>query len=237
MFPAFSQVQREPARLRRGYLLVTQLTAIVAAPAMGTLAVVAPHLVPVLYGSEWTGVVLPLQILCLAGYFRAQYHLGGILSQSAGRVYSELGRQVVYAALVIGGTLIGSSHGLPGVAVAVSVAIMYMFVATGQLALQITDTPWHVYLRAQAGAIVTAAVTCGVALLVRRALEASQASSAVIAPAVIIAAAVPWGVGALWILAHADYELLRARLPGWFAGLVETLRASSWSSSRRASLP
>jgi len=57
LFPAFTQVQGEPDRLRRGYLTMTALTAMLAASAMGTLAVVAPHLILALYGPAWTGVV------------------------------------------------------------------------------------------------------------------------------------------------------------------------------------
>src|SRR5262245_27683469 len=47
MFPAFAQMRQEPARVRSGYLLVTRLTAMIAAPAMTTMAVVAPHLVQI----------------------------------------------------------------------------------------------------------------------------------------------------------------------------------------------
>ena len=91
MFPAIAQVQGEPARVRSGYLMVTRLTAMIAAPSMATLAVVAPHLVRCLYGSQWSGAVMPLQILSIAGYFRALYHLGGIVAQAVGRVYGSSG--------------------------------------------------------------------------------------------------------------------------------------------------
>jgi PST family polysaccharide transporter len=224
LFPAFAQVQEEPARVRSAYLLVTRLTAMIAAPAMATLAIVAPHLVRGLYGPQWTGVVVPLQILSIAGYFRALYHLGGIVAQSVGRVYGELWRQVTYAAAVIGGTLVGSRYGLPGVAVGVSVAILYMFVATGHLALNATGTSWRLYLRIQIGALVTAGITCGVALFVRLLLEAGQASSTMITLAVLTAAAVPWSVGMLWTLGEPALEPLRARLPRSGARLVEALR-------------
>ncbi len=92
----------------------------VAAPAMTTMAIAAPHFVRGLYGPQWIGVVAPLQVLSFAGYFRALYHLGGITAQSLGRIYGELWRQVVYAALVIGGVLVGSRYGLTGVAIGVS---------------------------------------------------------------------------------------------------------------------
>lgn len=224
LFPAFAQVQGDPARLRRAYLLLTRLAAMVAASAMGTMAIVSPHLVPSLFGPQWTGVVAPLQILCLAGYFRALYHLGGIVAQSVGQVYSELWRQAVYAGLVITGALAGSRYGLSGVAAGVSVAILYMFVATGQLALRATGTPWHVYFRVQLGALVTAAFTCAVALSVRFVLEAYEASSPVIALAVLVAAAGPWSVGMLSSLGEPDFQPLRTHLPGWCVRLIEALR-------------
>ena len=224
LFPAFTQVQGEPARLGRAYLLLTRLTAMIAAPSMGMLAISAPHLVPSLYGSQWIGAVAPLQILCMAGYFRALYHLGGVVAQSVGWVYRELFRQSLYAVLVIVGALAGLRHDLPGVAAGVSVAILYMFFASGQLALRATHTPWKRYLRVQLESFVTAGATCAVALSVRLALEAWQASRAAIALGVLTAAAVPWCVGMLWILGEPEFEPVRLRLPVICAQLAARLR-------------
>jgi O-antigen/teichoic acid export membrane protein len=197
LFPAFALVQEEPARLRRGFLVATQLTGLVAAPAMATLGVAAPYVVPALYGEAWTGAVAPLQVLCGAGYFRALYHLGGVVVRSVGRVYAELRLQVVYAILVIGGALAGAPYGLAWVAAAVGTAIVYMFVATAALALRATGTTWRDYLSAQREGIVTAAVTGSIALAVRAAVEAYGASRAEIAVSVLGAASVPWGVAVL----------------------------------------
>jgi PST family polysaccharide transporter len=224
MFPAFAQLQGEPARVRRGYLLLTKLTAMVAAPLMVTLAIVAPHLVRSLYGPQWSEVVVPLQILAIAGYFRGLYHLGGVVAQSHGRVYSEMRRQIVYAALVIGGGLVGSRYGVPGVAVGVSVATLFMFIAMAHLALRITETPWHRYFGVQLGALVTAGITCAAALSVRILLEARHASSGAIALGVVAAAAVPFGIAMLRQLGEPDFEPIRARLPRSCARLVDTLR-------------
>jgi O-antigen/teichoic acid export membrane protein len=227
LFPAFAQVQRESARVRGAFLLLTQLTAMIAAPAMGTLAIVAPHLVRALYGSQWTGAVLPLQILCVAGYFRALYHLGGVVAQSVGRVYSDLRNQTVYAGMVIGGALLGSHYGLAGVAAGVGVAILYMFVATSHLALRATGTTLSAYVRVQLGALITAGCTCGVAISVRLLLETRHASSAVTTLLVLVMAAVPWSAGMLWTLGEPRFEPLRLRLPYSCARLVAALRRSN----------
>ena len=225
LFPAFTQAQTNPDRLRRGYLVMTSLTAVLAAPAMGTLAVAAPHLVLTLYGSQWGGVVVPLQILCVAGYFRALYHLGGIVGQSVGRVYSELWRQAGYAALVLAGALIGTRYGLAGVAVGVSIAILYMFLAMGQLALAATATSWREYFRVQVGGLATGVVVTLVALGVRFLLERLAAPSPVIALAIGCAAAIPWGVGALRTLAKPEFEPIRRTLPSGIVRLVERVQS------------
>ncbi len=227
LFPALAHAQHDEARVRRAYLLLTTLTAMVAGPAMGTMTIAAPHLVGTLYGSRWTGAVLPLQILCVAGYFRALYHLGGVVAQSVGFVYGELRNQTVYAALVIGGALLGVRHGLPGVAAGVSVAIIYMFIATARLALEATGTSLGAYLRAQFGALLTTGITCGVALSVRILLEEWQASTAVITLLVLMMAAVPWGAGMLWTLGEPDFEPLRARSPHWCVRIAASLPRGS----------
>jgi O-antigen/teichoic acid export membrane protein len=224
MFPAFAQIQGEPARVGSGYLLATRLTAMIAAPAMVTMVIVAPHLVLGFYGPQWIGAVVPLQILSIAGYFRALYHLGGIVAQSAGRVYGELWRQVTYAAAVIGGTLVGWRYGLPGVAAGVSVAILYMFVATGHLALRSTGTPWRMYLRVQSDAVVTAGFTGGAALFVRILLEAAHVSTAVTALGVLAGAALPWSLSMLWTLGEPEFEPLRVCLPRPGIRFVQAMR-------------
>ena len=224
LFPAFAQVQEQPERLQRGFLLATQLTAFVAAPAMATLGVAAPYLVPTVYGEQWSGAVAPLQILCIAGYFRALYHLGGVVARSVGRVYRELFLQVAYAVLVIGGTLAAAPHGLPWVAAAVSGAIVYMFVATAALALNATGTSWATYLRIQRGAVITGAITCSVALGARVLLESLGASNQVIALGILVAASVPWSVGVIRKLGQPEFEQVRAQLPLWPLRLAATVR-------------
>jgi O-antigen/teichoic acid export membrane protein len=213
LLPAFARLQNEPERLRRGYLLSTKFAAAVTGPVMGGMVVAAPHLVPALYGPQWSGTVLPLQILCVAGYFRALYHLGGIVAQSVGRVYSEFGLQMVYAVLILTGVALGSRYGLAGVSIAVTVAILYMFVATGRLALRITAVPWSSYLVSQLPALLTTAVTCGMAVVIRWTLEAVHASSVTITLCLIAGCVAPWGIGILWQLGHQDFAPLRSRLP------------------------
>jgi PST family polysaccharide transporter len=237
MFPALSRAQGDPAALRRAFLVVTQLTAMIAAPAMATMAVAAPHLVPALYGPQWTRAVLPLQILCGVGYFRALYHLGGIVAQSAGYVYGELWRQIVYAVLVLSGSLVGMKFGIAGVALGVAVAIVYMFIASGQLAIAVTQSTWREYLRVQVGAVFTACVTFGIAFGARVALVGFAIPDGLVALGILVAASLPWGAAVLWNLSDPEWAPLRSHLPAWSIRVIRpgAIR-TAWAGVRRTPL-
>jgi hypothetical protein len=138
-------------------------------------------------------------------------------------VFQELWREVIYAGLVIAGAVIGSAWGLPGVAAGVSAAILYMYMACGHLALRATGATWTEYSRAQRGGLIAAVAAGGVALPTRLLLEAGGASSGAITLAVLAAAAVPWTISLVWLLARPDCEPLRECLPPWGARFVQTL--------------
>jgi PST family polysaccharide transporter len=227
LFPALSEVQGEPDRLRRGFLTATGLTAMVAGPVMAGMAVAAPHLVVTLYGPQWTGTVAPLQILCGAGYFRALFHLGVITVQSAGRVYDDLKRQILYAALVIMGSLVGIRFGITGVAAGVAVAVVCMYVLTAHLAMSVTSASWRSYLQVQIAAMITTLSTLGLAVIIRAGLEALETPSPIIALALIAGCLGPWGVGMLWKLGEPAYAPLRAKLPALAVQLAIRLRSGT----------
>ena len=227
LFPAFARIQEDMPRLRRGYLTMTKLTAVVAGPSMCALGIVAPFLVPALYGPQWTGVVVPLQILCVAGYFRALYHVGGVVAQSVGRVYSELWLQVCYAALVVIGATVGSAFKLPGVAVGVGIAIIFMFVATARLVLSITQTSWLDYLYVQRGAALISAAVLACGIVAQASLRASGQRDGVVVLGIVLAAGLPSSVGLLWTLGAPDLRNVALRLPRPVQQLVHSIRRAS----------
>ena len=180
---------------------------------MATMAIAAPHLIVSVYGPHWQGTVLPLQIFCAFGYFRALYHIGGIVAQSAGRVYADLRNQVIYAVLVIVGALIGTLVSIAGVATGVGLAIFVMFLTTAWLALDVTKTSWRVYLGQQTMPMIAGLVTCAVAWSTRAFFEAYGATSGAVTLAVLAGAAVPAVLGLLWVLSEQEFQPLLANLP------------------------
>lgn len=60
----FAAVQRDAAALRRYFLLFTEALAILIVPASVGLALVAPDFVLLVFGPKWSGIIIPLQVLC-----------------------------------------------------------------------------------------------------------------------------------------------------------------------------
>jgi PST family polysaccharide transporter len=223
LFPALSRLQDDPARLRRVYLLVTRLTGTVCAPAMATIAVAAPHLITGIYGRRWSGAIVPLQILAAVGYLRVLYHVGGIVAQSAGRVYGEFRNQAIYATLVIAGASIGARGGLPWVAAAVGLAILVMFVLSTQLSLSATGASWRTYARSQVEAVSMGVLTAAALVVVRFVTVRLGLHDAVIALVLVAAGAGAAAAGGLWIASEPEFKSLVRLLPARLETLAEAV--------------
>ncbi|MET4591937.1 lipopolysaccharide biosynthesis protein [Arthrobacter sp. 754] len=118
MFPLYARVRNEPVRLQNGYLKSVQMQALYGVTAGVGLAVVAPALVPVLFGDQWDAAVLPLVFLALYASARS-------LGAGANDVYKAIGRpslsiwiSIVRLAVLIPVLLFATQWGIAGVAAA-----------------------------------------------------------------------------------------------------------------------
>jgi teichuronic acid exporter len=192
LFPAFAEIAQDRVRLARAYLVSVQICTLVAAPLMAGMIVAAPALIPGLYGPAWHGAITPFQVLCLAGICRTVYPVSAVLVQAVGDVYTEARRQVVYAALVLAGSIIGVHYGLAWVAAGVSLAIVYMYLAMARVALRILDLRWRAFLTPQLPGLVLGCLVGAITLALRLVLQRSG-----IGPLGILLALVAGGVGAI----------------------------------------
>jgi PST family polysaccharide transporter len=65
IFPVFSRLQHDVARLRQAYLTASRLAVFASAPVFLFVAAAAPELIPGLFGAKWEASVPVMQILCL----------------------------------------------------------------------------------------------------------------------------------------------------------------------------
>ena len=67
----FSAVQHDHAELRRYLLLLTEALALLTFPVAVGTALIAPEVVQLALGPQWTGAIVPLQLLAILATFRS----------------------------------------------------------------------------------------------------------------------------------------------------------------------
>jgi O-antigen/teichoic acid export membrane protein len=164
LFPAYSSIQDDSARLRHGYLASIAVASMVVFPAFTMLAIVAPELMTGVFGPQWFGAVQSLQILCVAGAAYCIYSLADSLTRAKGALCVKFLYQSVYALCVFGGATLARSWGISGVAFAVLVATLVAYLLMAHLSLRLTHTDWRAFLLAQlpATAICSAVGVAGI---------------------------------------------------------------------------
>lgn len=143
LFPAASKVQDDDERFRHAYLRTITVITFFVLPVVGLIVITAPELVVGVYGDQWTGVVLPLQLLGGFGLFRATYNGASAFLRARGWVYRILGCQIVYGLSLLGGALYAAKNfGIEGVALAVGLAITLMWAMIMFFSARVTKTTW-----------------------------------------------------------------------------------------------
>lgn len=138
LFPAMSRVQNDQPRVAKGYLTGVSIIALIAVPLSLLSFFLAPEIVRIMLGPDWSAVIPPFQILACGLLFRMSYKMSDSLARATGAVYKRAWRQIIYAAMVLTGTYIGQFWGLSGVAFGVVIALIVNFLLMAQLSLQLT---------------------------------------------------------------------------------------------------
>lgn len=165
LFPELARIQDDPKRLASAYLQGTALVALATLPLGLIVAVLAPELVLVVFGSRWEPLVPPFQILALGMMFRTSSRISDSLSRATGRVYRRAWRQAFYAGLVFGGAWVGHPWGMTGVALGVLGALLVNYLLMAHLSLNLARVTWARFAQAQLPAVWLAGATAAVALL------------------------------------------------------------------------
>jgi PST family polysaccharide transporter len=170
LFPAAARVQDRAHAMRSTYRRSLSLTALITLPASAIIVVLDRELVLVVLGRAWESAVPAFEILGSVLLFRTSYKITGEVIRAAGAVYAEAWRQMLYAAAVLAGGLIGSAWGLTGVAAGVAAAIVLNTLLMTQLGCRLTGL--------RAGEVVAAH---GPALLISIIVGIASAAAAALA--------------------------------------------------------
>jgi PST family polysaccharide transporter len=117
-FPVFARMQGDKQRLQRAFYAATRLTMLVALPGFSVLIVLAPELLPAVFGEQWSQSVPVMQVLAVMGILRALVGFNVAILVSEGKPFWKLVIQAIETAVMVGGFIIAVSWGIVAVAVA-----------------------------------------------------------------------------------------------------------------------
>jgi PST family polysaccharide transporter len=140
-FPLFSRVRGDPDRLRRGYLTSVRLQSAYGLGVSVGLAVTAPLLIDVVFGTKWAGAAVPLQALALYAAFRS-------LGTGAVDLYKGIGRPAIAAwvtllrlAVLVPILLLVAPSGIEAVAWAQAGTALAFAILMQTIACRVVDVP------------------------------------------------------------------------------------------------
>jgi lipopolysaccharide exporter len=138
---------------------MVQLLCVLLFPVMACLSLLAPVVIPWLFGPEWEPAVLPTQILTGAGAATVIIDQVGAVLMARGRSRALLGYGVAHFVVYIGAVIVMSRWGLTGVAISAVVVHGIFLVVAYQVMLH--DRPESVFAVIW-GDVSAASVSCAV---------------------------------------------------------------------------
>ena len=218
LFPVMAQVQNERHRLLNAYERGVAIVALISLPLSAFLWVAAPEVILVVLGPKWGDVVLPFRLFTISLLFRMGSKISDACIKAAGKVYMWASLQFMYAALVIGGAIIGQRWGLGGVAVCVSFAMGVEWLSMAQLGRSVTGLDWTRFAAVHLPGTLLALVVGSAAAFSAGAARTSDFHTVAVLIVTVLSTATAAGV-AVWLK------------PGIFLG-----RHGTWAMTQAAGL-
>lgn len=125
--PAFSEIKNKIGVIKKYYLEILSLLSLITFPMMGGLFVVAPEFILSIYGSDWSPVIIIVQILCIAGAGKSLGTTMGIILLSQGRADIEFKWNIFALVVYSIAIFTGINWGIIGVAYGVTIYSLLIF--------------------------------------------------------------------------------------------------------------
>ena len=139
LFPTYSKLQNDEKRLQRTFKTTIRVVALLTVPmSIGILVIAAPF-TQVFLGSQWMPMVLPMQVMAIAGLIRSIQSTGGALFKGFGVPEWDF-RQNLLRAITIVITIWPFTNlwGITGTAVSITLGIAVITPIWAYICLEIT---------------------------------------------------------------------------------------------------
>jgi polysaccharide transporter, PST family len=159
-FPLFSRLHRDAERAKRAFYAGTELCSAVATPAFLALAVIAPELILVAFGSQWTGAIPVMQVLALVGIPHAVIYFNKAVVNAAGKPNLSFRVAVVTGVINVVGFVLVVRWGILAVAISYVVCGYLLTPLSVWSVTRVLDVDVKTYLR-----LFVAPITSGLIML------------------------------------------------------------------------
>jgi O-antigen/teichoic acid export membrane protein len=122
LFPAFSRLQDQPERIAALWIRTTRLVGALSIPSLCGLVVVAPDLVPVVFGDRWGDVVPLIQVLAWVGLLQSLQTLNTEILTARDETATVFRFSLIFFAAHMTAFAVGLQWGVTGVAVAYAIS-------------------------------------------------------------------------------------------------------------------
>ncbi|WCB95814.1 Lipopolysaccharide biosynthesis protein WzxC [Baekduia alba] len=171
LWPAFAEMQDDPARIVAGWVRVTRVLAAAAVPALVGLVVVAPDFVAVVLGARWAEAAPLIQALAWVGILQTIQVLNIDILQARARTQLVFRYMVIFTCGHIMAFAIGLHWGVLGVAIAYAISSTFIepiltYLTSRELGVSFWTIPRALWGVAQASALMAAATVAAHELLI-----------------------------------------------------------------------
>ena len=208
VFPAYSRLQSDPARLAAAWVRTKRLSVSLLAPGFVAFLVVAPDLVPVVFGAKWHGAVLVLQLLCVAGVGHAFVTLNWSVLQARGQAGVLLALNLVSTTVIFTAFAVGLNWGVAGVAGGYAIAKWLLVLPDTWVTSRALGLRPLRSLRA-GGVAVPIAATAGLIAYALRLVLVNAGTSAPVRLVIVLVAGGAIYLALVWLVAPALVRELR----------------------------
>ena len=189
-FSAFSRIQGDRERLRRGVLRALETVSLLAFPTFLGMAMVSPEVVHVVLGPRWADAVLPMQILCLVMPFRAIGSLFAPALFACGQPRRVVENSAIRLAGVAIALSLGVQWGVIGLCVGWVVGYVPVFCVMAHRTLTTLEIPAQRAVRTMAFSIAAALTMAAAVGSVRAVVGESWPPGAVLVLLSLVGAAI-----------------------------------------------
>ena len=148
LLPTYVRLSGDLAQLRAGFLRAFHYIGLALAPVAAGIAVLAPVLVPLLFGDEWRDAVPVVQLLAISAFVQGMLFTVGSALVAAGRPRAVIVAQLASAATVIPGLYIAAQFSIVAVATVHIVGAVVFGVVKLALASRALALDWRELVRA-----------------------------------------------------------------------------------------